>query len=66
MAVGYGLGWINTRILLSVVFYGLFTPFGFVMRRLGKEPLHLRFEPGAETYRLVRQARPIDHLRRQF
>jgi hypothetical protein len=66
MAVGHGLGWINTRILLSVVFYGLFTPLGFVRRRLGKEALPLRFEPDAETYRLVRQARPVSHIVRQF
>src|SRR5215813_15141915 len=66
MALGHGLGWLNIRILLSVIFYGLFTPLGFVMRRLGKEPLHLQFEPGAETYRLVRQARPVNHLIRQF
>jgi hypothetical protein len=65
-AMGYGLGWINTRIILSVVFYGLFTPLGFVRRRLGKEPLPLRFEPDAETYRLVRQARPVNHITRQF
>jgi hypothetical protein len=26
MAVGEGLGWINTRIILSLIFYDVFTP----------------------------------------
>src|SRR5712692_10968394 len=33
MALGHGLGWVNTRILLSVVFYGLFTPLGVKIGR---------------------------------
>jgi hypothetical protein len=66
MAVGHGLGWINTRIILSVVFYGLFTPLGVVMRWLGKDPLHLQLEPGVDTYRTLCHVRPTDHLKRQF
>ena len=34
------LGWINTRLLLGIVFYLLILPIGFVMRTLGK--LHYR------------------------
>jgi hypothetical protein len=66
MAAGQGLGWVNTRIMLGVIFYGLFTPLGCVMRLLGKDLLRLRFEPDADTYRVVRQARPADHVLRQF
>ena len=33
------LGWINTRILLIVIFYLFVTPFGIVMRLLGRNPL---------------------------
>lgn len=36
------LGWINSRILLSVVFYGLLTPTGLVRRLLGRDPLDRR------------------------
>jgi len=66
MALGLGLGWMNTRIILSVVFYGLFTPYGLVMRLMGKDPLHRRFEPDAETYRIVCAPRPSSHMARQF
>jgi len=67
MTVGYVLGWINTRIILGVIFYGLFTPIGLVRRfLLAKDSMHRRFEPEAGTYRVVRQPRPSSHMRRQF
>jgi hypothetical protein len=66
MALGQVLGWINTRILLSVVFYVLFTPMGLVMRLMGKDPMRRRFEPDADTYRVVVQPRPSTHMTQQF
>ena len=66
MAAAEGLGWINTRILLSVLFYGLITPMGIVMRRLGHDPMQRRFAPGATTYRVPKPARPAVHMTRQF
>ena len=66
MALGQGLGWVNSRIILGLIFYGLFTPMGLVMRWAGRDPLHLRHDPQAETYRVNRQQRPSSHMRRQF
>jgi hypothetical protein len=66
MTLGHWLGTINTTILLTVVFYGIFTPMGVVMRLSGRDALRQRFDPHADTYRVVRQARPNTHLRRQF
>lgn len=67
MTIGNTLGWINTRIILTLVFYGLFTPIGVIRRvLLKKDPLHLSFEPEAETYRMVRQPRSHAHIERQF
>lgn len=39
MRVGEGLAWINTRILLAVVFFLAVTPIGVLMRLLGRSPL---------------------------
>jgi hypothetical protein len=33
------LGWINSRILLTVFFFVVLTPTGFVMRLFGRSPL---------------------------
>jgi uncharacterized membrane protein len=66
MAAGEALGWINTRIILSVIFYGLVTPMGVVMRRFGRDPMHRRFEPDATTYRVLKSSRAAAHMARQF
>ncbi|MEW6297931.1 MAG: SxtJ family membrane protein, partial [Thermodesulfobacteriota bacterium] len=34
MTIGHALGWVNTRLLLGLVFYGLITPMGLVRRFL--------------------------------
>jgi len=66
MKVGEVLGWVNTRILLGMLFYGLFTPLGLLMRFRGKDPMHRTLAPEAATYRVVRQPRPTSHMRHQF
>jgi len=66
MAIGQILGWINTRLILGVVFYGLFTPMGLVMRLLGKDAMRRKLEGDADSYRVVRQPRPSSHMRHQF
>jgi hypothetical protein len=60
------LGWINTRIVLSLVFYGIVTPMGFVMRRAGRDSMQRRYESHATTYRVPKLPRPATHMMRQF
>ena len=66
MAVGHVLGWINTRIILGVVFYVIVTPIGVVRRWLGKDPMGKKLEPSAASYRIPRGQRSSSHLRRQY
>jgi hypothetical protein len=66
MAAGEAMGWLNTRIILSVIFYALVTPMGLVMRRFGRDPMKRRFEASAMTYRVPRSPRPAAHMTRQF
>ena len=44
------LGWINTHVLLGIVFYSLFTLTGLVMRLFRYDPLQRRLETGRPTY----------------
>ena len=39
LRIGSVLGWINSRIVLSIVFSLLFVPLGFILRCLGWDPL---------------------------
>ena len=66
MKIGHVLGYINTRILLAVIFYGLITPMGVIMRLFGKDPMHRPLVPEADTYRVIRPARSRLHMKNQF
>jgi hypothetical protein len=66
MAGARVLGAINTRILLSVLFYGLFTPIALIMRLRGKDPMRRAPRPELDTYRIVRTPRDASHMRHQF
>jgi hypothetical protein len=66
MKIGHVLGWINTRIILGLTFYGLFVPMGFIMRLAGKDPMRRRYDPEADTYRVPCAQRPGSHMLRQF
>jgi len=66
MAAGEALGWINTRVILSVIFYGLVTPMGIVRRGFGRDPMRRGFEPEVDTYRVFKPSRPATHMTRQF
>lgn len=66
MTLGEGLGWVNSRIILGVIFYGLFTPLAQFWRLRKKDPMRRQWEPGVNTYRLAREPRPSSHMTRQF
>jgi len=66
MWVGHILGWINTRILLGIVFYALLTPMGLVFRLMGKDTMRQAFAASSTTYRVVRSPRPHSHMKYQF
>ena len=66
MKLGHVLGFINTRILLGVVFFALITPMGLAMRIFGKDTMGRRFDLEADTYRVVRTPRARMHMKNQF
>jgi len=66
MRVGHALGWINTRILLGLVFYGLVTPMGIIFRLMGKDVMRQGFVDDSPTYRVLRTPRPQGHMKYQF
>lgn len=55
MGLAHVLGWVNSRILLSVLFYGILTPIGVIQRLLGRNTLSRR-GAGSESYWVRRKA----------
>jgi len=66
MALGSALGWVNTRIILGLIFFGMITPMALVLRLARRDPMQRAFDPNATTYRVPRRPRPGAHMMRQF
>src|SRR5437763_14449096 len=60
MRFASALGYVNSRVLLTLMYYLVLTPYGFVMRLAGRDPLRRRGKAG-ESYwidrKLTRQTR---------
>jgi len=48
------LGWVNSRILLSIMYFVVFTPMGWIRKMAGGDPLRRR-KPKAESYWVPRE-----------
>ena len=54
MALGHALGWVNSHIILGLVFIFVLQPIAIIMRLTGYDPLRRR-RKGNKTYREKRQ-----------
>jgi len=54
MSLAILMGWVMTRVLLSVLFYLTLTPIGWVLRLAGKDLLDQRLEPEKKSYWKIR------------
>jgi hypothetical protein len=66
MRFGHFMNWINTRLILGVLFYGIFLPFGLGMRLLGKDPMHRKLDDRVSTYRVKSHNDSKDSVERPF
>jgi hypothetical protein len=66
MFLGNVLGWVNSKIILGVLFYLIVTPVRIVIGVLGKDPMNRKFDPAAESYRVACKPREASHMRHQF
>lgn len=67
MAFAGVLGYINSRILLSLMFYLVIAPYGYVMRFFGRDILHRR-GPRQDSYwiRRAKTRQPREQYERLF
>ncbi|CAK8723315.1 SxtJ [Candidatus Electronema halotolerans] len=66
MFLGHILGWINTRIILGIVFLLIFTPTALVFRLLGKDPMRRSFAIGQKSYRISSSQPKPENLNRLY
>ena len=50
MKIAHVMGFVMTRVILTLVFFLAITPTGLVFRLLGKDLLQKKIDPAADTY----------------
>ena len=65
MKFAEALGWINTRIILSLIFFLLFLPFGIVLR-IFKDPMRRKLDDSIESYRVESSPPKKENMERPF
>lgn len=62
------MGWINTRVILALMFYLVFTPIGVIMRICRIDPLDRKPDIHRKSYWLEKEKPPagLERYERQF
>ena len=60
------LGWINSRILLGLIFYLTVTPIALLMKLFAKDPMSRKLESEADSYKVISDDRKADEYERPF
>lgn len=58
--IGHVLGWINTRIILGIIFFIMFAPIALLFRIFGRDPMERKLDSSMSSYR-----KPSHHLPRE-
>ena len=68
MTLAVILGFFMTRVILSILFYGVFSVGGLIVRILRKDMLDQQYDPNAETYwkPYEKPQNPRQRLEKQF
>ena len=66
MTLALLMGWVMSRVILTVLFYLVFTPVGFVLRLMGKDLLDVRRGAAQPSYWKTRAQRAKADYENQF
>jgi hypothetical protein len=57
---------ITNPIIMGVLFFGVITPLSFMMKRMKKDLLNLKFDPQAKSYWVKKEKDPNGSMKNQF
>lgn len=60
MAFAVVMGFVMTRVILTIIYYGMFTPIALIMKLLRKDLLHERIDTQAGTYWVKRERKTYE------
>jgi len=66
LKIGNVLGWINSRIILGIMFFALIFPIGLILKIFGKDSMNRKFNESLKSYRRNTKPRKKENLERPF
>ena len=66
MKIGEVLGWINSRIILGLVFFALFLPVSLFFKLAGKDPMARKLDKSMKSYRVNSKQPKPENLEKPF
>ena len=66
MRFGMIMNAITTPVILGIVYYAVVSPYGVVLRLLGKDLMTRRWDPAADSYRSVSMKPDPSQMKRPF
>lgn len=66
MKFGEVVGFINTRIIMGILFFCVMTPLGWLMRLFGKDLLRQKLSPEQPSYRVPSQHYSKEHMEKPY
>ena len=66
MIIGSILGWINTRIILGILFFFIFLPTAIVLKLLRKDAMTRKIHLPVNSYRVKSHSRNHNHFERPY
>lgn len=68
MYIGLVLGWVNSKIILGIIFYGIFTPISILFYLTGRDILKIKLGQNVPSYRIISEniKRSKDHMEKPY
>jgi hypothetical protein len=66
MQLGEKLGWLNSRLLLGIIFFAIITPMATAMRLLRRDTMNRSWERQQASYRISSTVRPFTHMEKPY
>ena len=66
MKIGLYVGWLESRIVLSIVFFIILTPMALIMKLLKRDTMARSFDFQAETYRISSTIHPNTGMEKPY
>ncbi len=66
LKLGHVLGWVNSRIILGLIFFAVITPMALVMKILQRDTMARTFDSEISSYRVPSHVRPNQHMGKPY